>query len=90
MQKKVRSETSLSQKHVSVEMINAKLFEARLYLRPTFAKACALHDLCSTGQIAQCSCTVTMPSSRLVLGIELDDKRNQSRNTFRKAFAYAF
>ena len=60
------------------------------YLRPTYAKACALRDLCSTAQTAQCSCAVTRPSSRLILAIEFDDKRNYSRKTFRKAFAYAF
>ena len=64
-------------------------FERRLYLRPTYVKARALHDL-STGKTAQCSCAVTRPSSRLVLAIEFDDKRNNSRKVFRKAFAYAF
>ena len=52
-------------------------FEMPLYLRPTYIKARALHDLCSTGQTAQSSCAVTRPSSRLVLAIEFDDKMQQ-------------
>ena len=51
MPKKVRSDTFLSQKHVSVEMINAKLFW-KVFISPTdLRKACALHDLCFTGQL---------------------------------------
>ena len=64
------------------------ILNAFIDLRPTYVKACALHGLCSSaGQTAQCSCAVTMPSSRLILTIEFDDKRNNSRNVFRKAFA---
>ena len=73
--KEKRFDTRLSQKRVSVEMKlfwNAFLFFFFLNLRPTHVKACALHDLCSTGQTAQCSCAVTRPSSRLVLAIEFD------------------
>ena len=59
--KKGRSDTRLSQKHISVEVKNAKSFW-NAFISPT-----DLHKgIVSTVQIAQSSYALTRPSSRLV------------------------
>ena len=80
--KKVRSDTRLSQKHVSVEMINAKLFW-NAFISPTDLRK----GVCPTWSLLYGSnCAMQLHSDKAFLSTLLtmvfDDKRNNSRKAF--------
>ena len=87
---KVRSETRLSQKHVSVEMINAVILK-HVYISDRLRKGAHLTRSLLHGS----NCAMQLRSDKAFLSTRtrdrvLDDKGNNSRNAFRKAFAHTF
>ena len=85
-ERKVRFDTCLSQKHVSVEMVNVKLFW-NAFISPTdYVKALCLRNKLRNAAVQWQG----LPLDSYSRYWEIDDKRNNSKKAFRKAFAYAF